>query len=132
MINADNRFGINCGGPQIASTDGVVLYEKDDKALGPATYFVTSSKRWAVSNVGISSGNIYQRKASKSGILLQTARQSTSSLRYFFLGIENGNYIVNLQFVEVTLKNPPAQLISVGRRVFDIYAQVLSSLYLAF
>lgn len=132
MINADNRFGINCGGPQITSTDGIVLYEGDDKALGPATYFVTCSKRWAVSNVGILSGNIYQRKASKSGILLQTARQSTSSLRYFFLGIENGNYIVNLQFVEVTFKNPPAQLISVGRRVFDIYAQVLSSLYLAF
>ncbi|KAG5545338.1 hypothetical protein RHGRI_017713 [Rhododendron griersonianum] len=48
------NFSIKCGGPQITTIDQTVqtVYEKDNKTLGPATYYVTSTKRWAISNVG--------------------------------------------------------------------------------
>ncbi|KAL4554459.1 hypothetical protein LXL04_039289, partial [Taraxacum kok-saghyz] len=44
-------FGINCGGPQITSSSEIV-HEQDNETLGPATYYITPERRWAVSNVG--------------------------------------------------------------------------------
>ncbi|KAJ8532663.1 hypothetical protein K7X08_012586 [Anisodus acutangulus] len=41
-----SRFAIKCGGPQITSTNQI-LYERDNETLGPATYFMTSTGRWA-------------------------------------------------------------------------------------
>ncbi|GMN46951.1 hypothetical protein TIFTF001_016134 [Ficus carica] len=96
----DGRYynlGIKCGGPQITSSNGIV-YEKDDETLGPASYFVSSTKRWA------------------------TARLSASSLRYYGLGLENGNYIVILQFAEIAFANSLTWT-NHGRRVFDIFIQ---------
>lgn len=55
--------------------------------------------------------------------LFQTARLSASSLRYYGLGLENGNYTVNLQFAEKAFEEGPTWK-SLGRRVFDIYIQV--------
>lgn len=43
---------INCGGPQIKISNGTE-YEKDSEPLGPATYYVTDTNRWGVSNVGL-------------------------------------------------------------------------------
>lgn len=43
---------INCGGPQIKISNGTE-YEKDTEPLGPATYYVTDTNRWGVSNVGL-------------------------------------------------------------------------------
>ena len=106
--------------------------ERDDEALGPATYFVTSTNRWAVSNVGhfIGNGNANYTSTSSSRFtntldseLFQTARLSASSLRYYGLGLENGNYTVKLQFAETAFENSRTWK-SVGRRVFDIYIQV--------
>ena len=55
--------------------------------------------------------------------LFRIARMSPSSLRYYGIGLENGNYTVTLQFAEVAV--PDAQSWkSRGRSVFDIYAQV--------
>ncbi|KAK7313192.1 hypothetical protein VNO77_37687 [Canavalia gladiata] len=124
------NFSINCGGPQITSSNGI-LYEKDNETLGPATYFVTDTQRWAVSNVGYFSGSIISQYTSFvstefSGTLdpnlFQTARLSASSLRYYGLGLENGNYNVRLQFAESKILDS-ASWKSVGRRVFDIYIQ---------
>ncbi|KAH7528139.1 hypothetical protein FEM48_Zijuj05G0040000 [Ziziphus jujuba var. spinosa] len=39
-------FAIKCGGPRFTSSNGIV-YEMDNATLGPATYFVSSTKRWA-------------------------------------------------------------------------------------
>lgn len=100
--------------------------------MGPATYFMTSTGRWAVSNVGLPSDNPDQDFTSFSSSqfintldseLFQTARISAGSLRYYGLGLENGNYTVNLQFAESQILNPPTWR-SLGRRVFDVYVQV--------
>ncbi|GMP51812.1 hypothetical protein CsSME_00017899 [Camellia sinensis var. sinensis] len=124
------NFSIKCGGPQITSNKQII-YERDNETLGPATYYVTSENRWAVSNVGLfidsnqpqyisfSSSQFTQTLDSE---LFQTARISAGSLRYYGLGLENGNYNVSLQFAEMAILNPFTWK-SLGRRVFDIYIQ---------
>ncbi|XP_060670412.1 probable LRR receptor-like serine/threonine-protein kinase At1g56130 isoform X1 [Ziziphus jujuba] len=52
MGSVNHDFAINCGGHQFMSSNGIV-YEMDSAALGPATHFVSSNKRWAVSSVGL-------------------------------------------------------------------------------
>ncbi|CAO2200913.1 unnamed protein product [Urochloa humidicola] len=54
--------------------------------------------------------------------LFQTARMSPSSLRYYGIGLENGNYTIELQFAEFAYPDTPTWQ-STGRRVFDIYLQ---------
>ncbi|KAI8539524.1 hypothetical protein RHMOL_Rhmol09G0189500 [Rhododendron molle] len=122
-------FAINCGGPEITSSSQIV-YERDNETLGPATYYEASTKRWAVSNVGhfnelndpqYTSFSSSQLNTSDSE-LLQTARISPGSLRYFGLRLENGNYNVTIEFAEIAFLNPPTWK-SLGRRIFDIYIQ---------
>ncbi|PRQ49645.1 putative protein kinase RLK-Pelle-DLSV family [Rosa chinensis] len=128
-------IGIKCGGPQFTSSNGIV-YDQENETLGPATYFVTGTSRWGVSNVGIKTeyqdgyitGKIPEYTVSSSSQftntpdpgLFRTARISASSLRYHGLGLENGNYTVKLQFAEQKIPDTPKNL---GRRVFDIYIQ---------
>ncbi|KAH7859789.1 hypothetical protein Vadar_005486 [Vaccinium darrowii] len=125
------NLSIKCGGPQITSRINQIVYERDNEALGPASYYVTTTKRWAVSNVGRFGENNNARYTSNSSSqitdtldseLFQTARISAGSLRYYGLGLENGNYNVSLQFAEISILNP-TDWRSVGRRVFDIYIQ---------
>uniref|UniRef100_A0A7N2LKB9 non-specific serine/threonine protein kinase n=1 Tax=Quercus lobata TaxID=97700 RepID=A0A7N2LKB9_QUELO len=124
------NFSIKCGGPQITSSKGIV-YERDNETLGPATYYVINTERWAVSNVGYFSGTNSPTYTSSSSSqfkntldpeLFQTARISASSLRYYGLGLENGNYTVNLQFAETAFEDRITWK-SLGRHVFDIYIQ---------
>ncbi|KAK2654325.1 hypothetical protein Ddye_014181 [Dipteronia dyeriana] len=124
------NFSIKAGGPQITSTNGIV-FERDSATLGPASYFVTDTRRWGMSSVGSFAGNNnpQYRSASSSQLtktleseLFQTARISASSLRYYGLGLENGDYNVTLQFVETAILDTTSWE-SVGRRVFDIYIQ---------
>ncbi|KAH1232867.1 putative LRR receptor-like serine/threonine-protein kinase [Glycine max] len=123
-------FAMKCGGPQITSSNGVV-FEMDNQTLGPATYFVTDTHRWAVSNVGLFTGsNNPQYKITVSNQftqtvdpeLFQTARLSASSLRYYGLGLENGFYNITLQFAETVILDN-SEWKSLGRRIFDIYIQ---------
>ena len=134
---SDYNFSIKCGGPQITSSSGIV-YESDipteneSQELGPASYYVINTGRWAVSNVGYFNGtdNPHYTSSSSSQFsntldseLFQTARVSASSLRYYGLGLENGNYTVSLQFAETAFNNSKSWK-GLGRRVFDIYIQV--------
>lgn len=109
----------------------------DNQTLGPATYFVTDANRWAVSNVGLFAGSsnpVYksfvpnQFAGTVNPELFQTARLSASSLRYYGLGLENGFYNITLQFAETAILDSNRTWESLGRRVFDIYIQVLMSL----
>lgn len=110
----------------------------DNDTLGPAKYFVTDTVRWAVSNVGLFTGSnnpLYKSFVSNQftgtldSELFQTARLSASSLRYYGMGLENGFYNVTLQFAETAiLDSTTSTWKSLGRRVFDIYIQVLVSL----
>ncbi|KAM6570470.1 hypothetical protein CsatB_018455 [Cannabis sativa] len=125
------NFGINSGGNEIRSSTDNLVYEKDDEALSPAAHFVTGSERWGVSNVGLFTGNSNATYTSNSlsqfqntldPELYQTTRLSASSLRYYGLGLQNGNYTVKLQFVE-TAFDYPSSWKSLGRRMFDIFIQ---------
>ena len=116
----------------MTSSDGNVVYETDNERLGAASYYVTTSRRWAVSNVGIFAGynnisytdnSLSQFTNTLNSELFQTTRLSASSLRYYGLGLQNGNYTVELQFAEIAFDNGRTWR-SVGRRVFDIYVQV--------
>uniref|UniRef100_A0A0E0EJ17 non-specific serine/threonine protein kinase n=1 Tax=Oryza meridionalis TaxID=40149 RepID=A0A0E0EJ17_9ORYZ len=82
------------------------MYELDSTNLGDSSYYVTSQTRWGVSNVGklfqapndnkiIHSGEKIQNAVDSE--LFQTARMSPSSLRYYGLGLENGNYTGELK-----------------------------------
>ncbi|RAL42990.1 hypothetical protein DM860_009772 [Cuscuta australis] len=124
------NFSINCGGPQITTSQGI-KYERENERVGPASFFVTDTKRWAVSNIGFFTGNNNPRYQSStpsqftntldSG-LYQTTRLSASSLRYYGLGLENGNYTVTLRFSETAFEDARTWK-NLGRRVFDIYIQ---------
>ncbi|XP_034213906.1 probable LRR receptor-like serine/threonine-protein kinase At1g56140 isoform X1 [Prunus dulcis] len=124
------NLGIKCGGPQITSSNGIV-YENENQTLGPATYFVTGTNKWGVSNVGYftstnnpqyTSFSLSQFKNTLDSEIFQTARLSASSLRYYGLGLENGNYTLTLQFAETAILDSTTWK-SLGRRVFDIYIQ---------
>nr|XP_043621059.1 probable LRR receptor-like serine/threonine-protein kinase At1g56140 isoform X2 [Erigeron canadensis] len=122
-----SNFGVNCGGPQITSSNQIV-YERDNEPLGPATYYLTSERRWGVSNVGqrdnpaYTTSSLRQFTNTLDSELFQTARISAGSLRYYGLGLQNGNYTVNLQFAELLIEDGQTWR-SRGRRVFDIYLQ---------
>ncbi|KAF9587457.1 hypothetical protein IFM89_002638 [Coptis chinensis] len=125
-----SSFAINCGGPQKTSTDGTI-YEAESSTLGPASYYVEDSTRWAVSNVVLFYQNAQYIQNTLGPIrgtldpeLFQTARLSPGSLRYYGLGLENGKYNVNLQFAETGFDDESLRTWqSLGRRVFDIYIQ---------
>ncbi|KAD5318021.1 hypothetical protein R6Q59_033352 [Mikania micrantha] len=122
-----SNFGINCGGPSITSSNQI-LHQQENEGLGAATYYVTSERRWGVSNVGQRDNPRYTASSSRQftntldSELFQTARLSAGSLRYYGLGLENGNYTVTLQFAELEIEDGPTWR-STGRRVFDIYLQ---------
>ncbi|KAI8533998.1 hypothetical protein RHMOL_Rhmol10G0054600 [Rhododendron molle] len=126
-----DNFSVKCGGPETISNQ--IIYERDNETLGPATYYVASTDRWAVSNVGHFWDNNNSKYTSDSSSqivantldpqLFWTARISPVSLRYYGLGLVNGNYTVRLQFAETTIMNPLSGWESLGRRVFDIYIQ---------
>ncbi|KAM0063602.1 putative protein kinase RLK-Pelle-DLSV family [Helianthus debilis subsp. tardiflorus] len=123
-----SEFGINCGGPPYTSSNRL-LHAQETEELGEATYYVNSEKRWGVSNVGqkqnsnsttVSSSRQFTNTSDSE--LFQTARISAGSLRYYGLGLENGNYTVTLQFAELEIEDRRTWT-STGRRVFDIYLQ---------
>ncbi|RID75406.1 hypothetical protein BRARA_B02452 [Brassica rapa] len=116
-------FSIKCGGPQIRSLTGEV-FEREDEDLGSASFFVNDVNRWATSSVGLYAGssNYIWVINSLDGELFQTARRSSSSLRYYGLGLENGGYTVKLQFAEIEILGSKDWK-GLGRRRFDIYIQ---------
>uniref|UniRef100_A0A0D3G586 non-specific serine/threonine protein kinase n=1 Tax=Oryza barthii TaxID=65489 RepID=A0A0D3G586_9ORYZ len=124
-------FAIDCGSKTALRGSDNTIYEADSINLGAASYYVTDQTRWGVSSVGnyfqatdgnniISSPQHFQNVVDSE--LFETARMSPSSLRYYGLGLENGNYTVVLQFAEFAFPDSQTWL-SLGRRVFDIYVQ---------
>uniref|UniRef100_A0A0E0DP04 non-specific serine/threonine protein kinase n=1 Tax=Oryza meridionalis TaxID=40149 RepID=A0A0E0DP04_9ORYZ len=128
----DYSFAVDCGSNSSTSASDNTIFEADPMSLGTAAYYVTGQTRWGVSSVGnffqatngmdriYSSSNHFQNTVDSK--LFETARMSPSSLRYYGLGLENGNYTVLLQFAEFSYTETPTWQ-SLGRRVFDIYVQ---------
>ncbi|KAL4554368.1 hypothetical protein LXL04_039505 [Taraxacum kok-saghyz] len=79
----------------------VDLSTSKTQLLGPATYYLkTPERRWGVSNVGRRDNPIY---------IVSSQRQ------YYGLGLENGNYTVDLRFAELVTEDGPTWR-SLGRR----------------
>ena len=133
ILIADYSFAVDCGSNSSTSASDNTIFEADPTSLGTAAYYVTSQTRWGVSSVGnffqgtngmdriYSSSKQFQNTVNSK--LFETARMSPSSLRYYGLGLENGNYTVLLQFAEFSFTETQTWQ-SLGRRVFDIYVQV--------
>jgi Malectin domain len=78
-------------------------------------------------NTSYKNQNLAQFQNTLDTELFQNSRMSASSLRYYGIGLENGNYTVKLQFAETAFPNPPPyKWEDLGRRIFDIYMQVPS------
>ncbi|XP_058071761.1 probable LRR receptor-like serine/threonine-protein kinase At1g56140 [Magnolia sinica] len=126
----DSSFAINCGGDEYTSGDGM-SYDSDVNDLGIASYYLVNTTRLAVSNVGVRDNLETDRYATNSlsqfmntsdPNLFRTTRTSQGSLRYYKLGLVNGQYKVTLQFAEIQLEYGII-LNGLGRRVFDIFIQ---------
>uniref|UniRef100_A0A0D9X5B5 non-specific serine/threonine protein kinase n=1 Tax=Leersia perrieri TaxID=77586 RepID=A0A0D9X5B5_9ORYZ len=124
-------FAVDCGSNRSMRGSDNTLYELDSTNLGDSSYYVTSQTRWGVTNVGklFQAPNdtriVYSNEKIHNAVdseLLQTAMMSPSTLRYYGLGLENGNYTILLQFAELGYPDSPTWQ-SLGRRVFDIYIQ---------
>ncbi|XP_040382780.1 probable LRR receptor-like serine/threonine-protein kinase At1g56130 isoform X2 [Oryza brachyantha] len=124
-------FAVDCGSNRSTRGSDNTLYETDAQNIGPASYFVSEHARWGLSSVGRfnealdGSYEVYSSQPFQSTLnseLFQTARMSPSSLRYYGIGLENGNYTVVLQFAEFDYPNSLTWQ-SIGRRVFNIYVQ---------
>ncbi|KAH9287899.1 hypothetical protein KI387_032016, partial [Taxus chinensis] len=125
-----SRFAINCGGQQMTSQQGID-YESDNETLNAASFYVSDTQKWGVSNTGnfLGSSQPNYIESSQSQFtntldteLYQTARLSPSSLRYYGLGLQNGPYTVNLQFAEIDIQSTESWK-SLGRRIFDVSIQ---------
>ncbi|CAL5025446.1 unnamed protein product [Urochloa decumbens] len=124
-------FAVDSGGSRSISGSDNSMYQADNASLGAASYYVSGAPTWGVSSVGLftnapnGSYIIYSSRQFDNTLdsaLFQTARMSPSSLRYYGIGLENGNYTVILQFAEVDFPDIQSWT-SRGRRVFDIYIQ---------
>ncbi|XP_057856581.1 probable LRR receptor-like serine/threonine-protein kinase At1g07650 isoform X3 [Cryptomeria japonica] len=119
-------LAINCGGNPWRT------YEGDTNPLGPSSYFLSSNGKWAVSNTGhfmdaekhqwIVTGNSSEFAKGINSDVYGTARCASSSLRYYALCLQNGEYNVQLHFAEIVISNGTT-FASLGRRVFDVYIQ---------
>jgi len=123
-----SSFAVDCGGKTSISGSDNSVYEPDDASLGAASFYVKGAPTWGVSNVGqfvdapngsyiIYSSHQFQNTLDTE--LFRNARMSPSSLRYFGIGLQNGNYTVTLQFAEFDFTDGQSWK-STGRRVFDI------------
>uniref|UniRef100_A0ACD5UVU3 Uncharacterized protein n=1 Tax=Avena sativa TaxID=4498 RepID=A0ACD5UVU3_AVESA len=126
-----SSFAVDCGSTRSVSGSDNSVYEPDGATLGPASFYVTGAPTWGVSNVGwfmdaINGSYIiyssHQFLNTLDTELFRNARMSPSSLRYFGIGLQNGNYTVTLQFAEFDFPDGQSWK-STGRRVFDIYVQ---------
>ncbi|KAM3389037.1 hypothetical protein ACQJBY_011273 [Aegilops geniculata] len=126
-----SSLAVDCGGSRTISGSDNAMYQADNANLGAASYYVGGAPIWGVSSSGRfmdppnGSYIIYSSRQFQNTLdsgLFQTARMSPSSLRYYGIGLENGNYTVTLQFAEFDSPDPQAWK-SRARRVFDIYLQ---------
>jgi len=126
---------INCGGNQ--TTIGGITYDEDIYPAGPAVYR-QSGNNWALSNTGLfmDNNNTHQgqllpyttknetRLYMTNAELYKNARVSPMSLTYYGFCLANGVYTVKLHFAEIMFTDN-STFRDLGRRVFDVYIQVL-------
>ncbi|KAJ0081557.1 hypothetical protein Patl1_11691 [Pistacia atlantica] len=109
FATADSSFAIKCGGEEMKVD--IIVCEADGYDLGGASCIVLDTAKLAISGAGPK--------------LYQSSRQSSGSLRFYGLRLENGLHNVSLSFAETVFGDQGSQKwMSLGRRVFDIYIQL--------
>lgn len=123
-------LAINCGGSKL--TYGGIIFDEDAKPLGRAGFDINQDHYWVVTNAAptnLGYNDIvtadYSVLDTAENQMYQTARTSTGSLRYFMVGLSNGNYTVVLYFAEIVMDDNSSPWAVLGRRIFDISIQVL-------
>ena len=126
---------INCGG-QATTINGTKFEEDIDP--GGAAKFVPVRPNWGVSSTGffwdtnITSKDYIADNVStlvmKNSELYTNARLNPLSLTYYAKCLRDGNYTVKLHFVEIIIRDNRS-FYSVGRRIFDVYIQVVNHTY---
>ncbi|KAJ0081171.1 hypothetical protein Patl1_11743 [Pistacia atlantica] len=110
------KFAIKCGGKQMIADN--IVYETENSSFSAASFNVTSTEKWAVSNVGLFSdredpsyvqNTLAQVTGTRTPELYQTSRLSPGSLRYYGLGLENGHYNISLLFAETVFDDRSSQ-----------------------
>lgn len=113
--------------------DKHILYVGDGDVVGGAAKYYNDDKNfWGFSSTGDfmddgdSLNTRYTKSLSSASIpeLYTTARVSPISLTYFHYCLENGKYTMHLHFAEILFTNDNTYR-SLGKRLFDIYVQVL-------
>jgi hypothetical protein len=113
------------------------MYEADDEP-GGATKYVPKREVWQISTTG----HVWDVKPSEDDYIAQNmsilrmnnsqlytkARLTPSSLTYHVRCLVNGNYSVKLHFAEIVMRDNRS-FYSLGRRIFDVYIQVLKITY---
>jgi hypothetical protein len=126
---------INCGGSE--TTVGNTIYEADDEP-GGATKYVPKREVWQISTTG----HVWDVKPSEDDYIAQNmsilrmnnsqlytkARLTPLSLTYHVRCLVNGNYNVKIHFAEIVMRDNRS-FYSLGRRIFDVYIQVLKITY---
>ncbi|KAD7116771.1 hypothetical protein E3N88_04039 [Mikania micrantha] len=128
---------INCGGDEV-NINNTNVYEGDIDKRGASTYY--SAENWAFSSTGTFLDNSYpsdvyilsnmsslQNISISDTELYTKARTAAISLTYYGLCLRNGNYNVRLHFAEIIFTQDNS-FNSLGKRVFDIYVQVIQLL----
>ncbi|CAL5342054.1 hypothetical protein CsSME_00026550 [Camellia sinensis var. sinensis] len=118
---------VNCGGGNVAFEGNE--YEQDLATEG-ASYFYSSSEKWAYSSTGVfmgKEGAIYRADNTFSlnltgGDLYKTARLAPNSLKYYGLCLRKGSYKVRLHFAEIMYSDDQT-FSSLGKRIFDVSIQ---------
>ena len=128
---------INCGGGRTLIGD--IVYEADEDLAGPSK-FVPVRDNWGSSSTGHFWGvyptkndymahNVSMLKMNDSRLYTR-ARLSPLSFTYYGRCLADGNYTVKLHFAEIVIRDNRS-FYSLGRRIFDVYIQVVNCTVLA-
>ena len=118
---------------------GSTAYDADTDPGGPSKFY-RSQQKWGFSSTGDIMDNgqtdhfIVPNSSSLSMAnpeLYMNARISPLSLTYYAFCLGNGNYTVSLHFAEIVFTDDKSYR-SLGRRIFDIYIQVIITIYFHF
>lgn len=127
---------INCGGEELNNINGSINYEEDVNPAGASNFVLSGNGNWGFSSTGMfmDDGNQYDsyiirinnesRLSMPNPDLYATARASASSLSYYGFCLGYGNYTVKLHFAEISFTDDKTYG-SLGKRVFDVYVQVV-------
>jgi hypothetical protein len=124
---------INCGGSRTFIESKT--YEKDTDPGGASKFY--TSGNWGFSSTGhfrnapkedqIYIANNVSTLRMPGNELYMNARLSPISLTYYLRCLANGKYTVRLHFAEIVIRGNRS-FYSLGRRIFDVYIQVLNQI----